>query len=277
MDITEIRRINLKNLIEESGGRQAFLEKTGKQDSQISQLLSEAKSSRNIGNKLARELEQKCGKNPGYLDGAWTWVSWKGPDGKTVTRRGPGNAMLQRKKRESRQQQEQQLGSINDSQHQNLDSELYSHEVVGWESEGDLPQDQFVFIPRLEVELSAGNGNMVWEVTEKGEPQAFRLEWLQKKGLRSKDLRCLYAHGDSMEPYIQDGDAILVDLSDIDIVDNQVYAIRYGDDLRVKRLFKRFDRSIRVVSDNPAHPEEIISGEDLHNIQILGKVVWRGG
>jgi phage repressor protein C with HTH and peptisase S24 domain len=277
MDINEIRRINLKNLIEESGGRQAFIEKTGKNDSQVSQLLSTAKSSRNIGNKLAREIEEKCGKDPGWLDTAWTWVSWNDAEGNTVMRRGPGNLMGSRLARKHQSTNAAQEDKVFNEDITKLDSALYSHEVVGWESEGDLPQDQFVFIPRLEVELSAGNGNMVWEVTEKGEPQAFRLEWLQKKGLRSKDLRCLYAQGDSMEPYIQDGDAILVDLSDTDIMDNQVYAIRYGDDLRVKRLFKRFDRSIRITSDNPAHPEEIVSGEDLHNIQILGKVVWRGG
>ena len=276
MDINEIRRINLRNLIEQSGGRQAFIEKTGKNDSQVSQLLSTAKSSRNIGNKLARDIEEKCGKEPGYLDRAWSWVSWKDAEGNSVMRRGPGN-LMGRRSAFKHHNMKTAPKEFYDDDDQKLDSALYSHEVVGWESEGDLPQDQFVFIPRLEVELSAGNGNMVWEVTEKGEPQAFRLEWLQKKGLRSKDLRCLYAQGDSMEPYIQDGDAILVDLSDTEVMDNQVYAIRYGDDLRVKRLFKRFDRSIRIVSDNSAHPEEIVSGEDLHNIQILGKVVWRGG
>lgn len=277
MDIYQIRRVNLKNLIEQSGGRQPFLAKIGKADSQISQLLSDTKSSRNIGSKLAREIEEKCGKESGFLDTPWNWVSWKDAEGKTVMRRGPGNLMGRRKAYEYHQMRKADSEEFFDDSDQNENSALYSQPVVGWESEGDLPQDQFVFIPRLEVELSAGNGNMVWEVVEKGEPQAFRIEWLQKKGLKAQSLRCLYAQGDSMEPYIQDGDALLVDLSDVDITDNQVYAIRYGDDLRVKRLFKRFDRSIRITSDNSAHPEEIVSGEDLHNIQILGKVVWRGG
>lgn len=279
MDINEIRRENLKVMIEQLGDRQKFIAKTGKSDAQISQLLSTSPSSRNIGTRLARELEKKCGYPEGFMDQQTSWYAVPTPNGKKMYKRTAINKpSLARPMSPKDLAEAQDLETdITDLPAQYDKSDLYSQEVVAWETESDLPQDQFVFVPRLEVELSAGNGNVVWEVCNKGEPQAFRLEWLQKKGLQSKNLRCMYAHGDSMEPYIQDGDALLVDLSETEVTDNQVYAIRYGDALKVKRLFRRFDKSLRIVSDNREHPEEIVQGEDLNNIQILGKVVWRGG
>lgn len=65
MDISEIRRANLNSLIREAGSRQLFIEKTGKSDAQISQLLSDGKNSRNVGNRLAREFEELMGKEKG--------------------------------------------------------------------------------------------------------------------------------------------------------------------------------------------------------------------
>lgn len=279
MDINEIRRENLKVMIEQSGGRQAFIARTGKSDAQISQLLSTSPSSRNIGTRLARELEKIVGYPEGFMDRANTWYAVRRHDGTKMFKRTPIDRPDVRGPMSPKDlaEAEELDNKIADHSPHYSDSNLYSHDVVAWESESDLPEDQYVFVPRLEVELSAGNGKVVWEISNKGEPQAFRLEWLQKKGLQSKNLRCMYAHGDSMEPYIQDGDALLVDLSETEITDNQVYAIRYGDALKVKRLFKRFDKSLRIVSDNREHPEEIVQGEDLNNIQVLGKVVWRGG
>lgn len=279
MDINEIRRENLKVMIEQAGGRQKFITKSGKNDAQVSQLLSTKPGSRNIGTRLARDLEEKCGYDKGFMDQPTTWYSVVRDDGKKIFKRtnikkpdlpelmSPGDlAALERAEEKN--------------EHMSIHSEkndLYSRTVVAWESESDLPQDQFVFIPRLEVELSAGNGNVVWNVSKKDEPQAFRLDWLKKKGLQASNLSCMYAFGDSMEPYIQDGDSLLVDLSRTEVIDNHVYAIRYGDTLKVKRLFRRFDKSLRIVSDNREHPEEIIQGEDMNDVQVIGEVVWRGG
>lgn len=279
MDINEIRRANLKAMIDKVGGRQAFISKTEKSDAQISQLLSSAPSSRNIGTRLARELEKKAGFEVGFMDQPRRWYGVKTKSGNTMFKHSglyPPLIPSPMNPQDLAEAMENGEAVGEEFEHYQNDR-LYSDEVVAWESQNDLPPGQFVFIPRLEVELAAGDGQVVWEVSSKGEPQAFRLEWLQRKGLQSKNLRCLYAHGDSMEPYIQDGDALLIDHSDTDVTDNQVYAIRYGDSLRVKRLFKRFDNSLRIVSDNREHPEEVVQGDDLNNIQILGKVVWRGG
>lgn len=264
-DIYEIRRNKLRSLIEEMGGRQPFLDRTGKGDAQISQLLTgkraDKKGGRNLGNKLAREIEAACGKPYLWLDDLHHFgnrpVVARGKEGDDDA----AHIVVFRK------------NSVDEHPTNN-----YSQEVVAWEDEEDLPSDEFVFIPRLHVELSAGSGNVVWEVSRKtGGAQAFRLEWLQRKHLNPENLTCMYALGNSMEPYIQDGDALLVDLSKTGISDGEVYAIRYGDEVRVKRLFKRFDTGLRLISDNADFPDEIVEGEDLNNVQVIGRVVWRGG
>lgn len=64
--IHEIRRENLKKLIEKfSKTNKEFSEKAGKTPQQISQILSGA---RNMGEKIARDIEQKIGIETGYLD-----------------------------------------------------------------------------------------------------------------------------------------------------------------------------------------------------------------
>ena len=149
--------------------------------------------------------------------------------------------------------------------------------VRSWSEIEDLPSSEYAMIPRLDVPLSAGNGSFVWQVDQK-KPQAFRSEWLDRAVLKAKDLACMYASGDSMEPRICDTDSLLVDLSDTEIQDGKVYAIRYGEEVRVKRLYKKLDSSILIRSDNSdIHPEITISDEELEHFEVIGRIVWVGG
>lgn len=69
----------------------------------------------------------------------------------------------------------------------------------------------------------------------------------------------------------------MIDMGQKDVEDGHVYAIRYGDELRIKRLYKTFDGGIRIVSDNPTYPEERISRADMAHVGIIGKAIWRAG
>ena len=146
-----------------------------------------------------------------------------------------------------------------------------------WESANDLPDNSFALVPRLSISLKMG-------LTSKttGEellpPLAFRTDWLKKKNVTHRDnLRTCDMQGDSMEPYVQDGDSILIDIGQTDIQDNQIYAIRYGDEIRIKRLSKRFDGGLMIRSDNPKHPDETLTATEAQMITILGRMLWRGG
>jgi len=150
-------------------------------------------------------------------------------------------------------------------------------QIVEWSGLEDLPPDQYVRVPRVRVELAAGNGHLV-EREDDGPPLAFRADWLRKRNLVRTNVRVVYVSGHSMEPYLQDGDTVLIDLGSRSVRDGEVYALRYGDEVRVKRLFKRVDGGLIVRSDNSAqYPDEQVSGAQLEHVEIIGKVVWRGG
>jgi phage repressor protein C with HTH and peptisase S24 domain len=105
----------------------------------------------------------------------------------------------------------------------------------------------------------------------------FRASSLRKKGLRPGRLEVYYGKGDSMEPRIRDGDAVLVDKSDTRIVDDRIYFIRHEQHYFVKRLQVHGDM-VFIVSDNRDDPQWrkpllVRPGDDF---EVLGRVRWIG-
>lgn len=138
----------------------------------------------------------------------------------------------------------------------------------------DLPPD-FVAVPRRLVKFSAGNGSQVIE-EEQAPPLAFRREWLKRNRLTPDKLIVSYAEGDSMEPRIHDGDTMLIDTSHTNLSDGKVYAIRLGDELRVKRVYKKVD-SVILRSDNPKYEDDVLTPQQAEALAVLGRVVWVSG
>lgn len=150
--------------------------------------------------------------------------------------------------------------------------------ITTWDDPSDLPEGQYVIIPRRRINLSAGNGNLVFE-EEEAPGLAFTTQWVRQTGIKPSNAIVVYAKGDSMEPKIHDGDILLVDLAATQVRDGEVYAVRYNQEVRVKRLFCRYDGALILRSDNAAkYPDEIVPPEhqDGH-VHILGRVIWRGG
>lgn len=67
MIISDIRRINARALAKDVHGQAEFARRTGMPDSQVSQLIGE-NPTKNIGNKIARRIEEAFGKHEGWLD-----------------------------------------------------------------------------------------------------------------------------------------------------------------------------------------------------------------
>jgi hypothetical protein len=71
--ISEIRHANLLNLIQEAGGVSRLAEKVDRSHSQISQLKNRSRHSksgepREMGDDIARHIEQKCALRTGWMD-----------------------------------------------------------------------------------------------------------------------------------------------------------------------------------------------------------------
>lgn len=150
--------------------------------------------------------------------------------------------------------------------------------ILAWEHPDDLPDGEFVFVPRLEVQLSAGHGRDQVEIQfMKAQPQAFRSDWIRRERLRPAKLASMYAHGDSMEPSIWDGDSLVVDTSQTAVVDGRVYALWYDGGERVKRLYRLPGGGLRIKSDNSEYPAIDLGPESLEHVRVIGRVVHRAG
>jgi phage repressor protein C with HTH and peptisase S24 domain len=91
-----------------------------------------------------------------------------------------------------------------------------------------------------------------------------------------KTYSIINAHGDSMNPTIEDADKLIVETSTINqIIDNKIYIFCYEDKIFVKRLVKNIDELV-VISDNPdksIYKTSHILKNDMENVYIYGQVV----
>lgn len=111
-----------------------------------------------------------------------------------------------------------------------------------------------------------------WSETHK---LKFREASLRRKGLKPQDLAVYYGSGDSMEPVIHDGDAIMFDRSDNRPKDDQLYVVRHDGHYFVKRL-QKIGSAWCLVSENRDDPRwrkpRMIAEHD--DFEIIGRVVW---
>lgn len=132
----------------------------------------------------------------------------------------------------------------------------------------------FVFIPKYFISGGMGNGVEVVN-EERGEPYAFRSEWLRKKG-NPQNMVIIKASGDSMEPTIYDGDSVLVDKSKKQILSGRIYAFRSDNEIFIKRLRRIEGNRIEVTSDNDRFHKPYEINLEAGNIEIIGQVIWIG-
>lgn len=150
--------------------------------------------------------------------------------------------------------------------------------ILAWEHPDDLPEGEFVMVPRLDVHLSAGGGSEQVAIDlVKDNPQAFRAEWIREQRLKPAKLAAMRASGESMEPAIHDGDSLLVDTSQTTVQDSRIYALWYDGGERVKRLFRLPGGGLRIQSDNPRFPPMDLGPDYAGHVRIIGRVVHRSG
>ncbi|OFJ46419.1 hypothetical protein BA896_021955 [Janthinobacterium lividum] len=104
---------------------------------------------------------------------------------------------------------------------------------------------------------------------------AFKREWLQRVlGISHQDIVLVEVRGDSMAGTLDDGDLVLVDLRQNRLDTSAVFVIRVEDALLVKRVQRKLNGSVVIKSDNQAYETETLEGDQLANLQIMGRVVW---
>ncbi len=147
--------------------------------------------------------------------------------------------------------------------------------------EGNIPNiplrgANWVDVPRLALGASAGPGALAEDDAPAGHLR-FAAGWLRELGLTPGALSALTVAGDSMEPTLRDGDEILVARADSDPggrLRDGIHVIRRDGVLQVKRL-QFGPGQASVISDNRAYPSDM--GVPLEEVEVLGRVVWKGG
>jgi len=127
-------------------------------------------------------------------------------------------------------------------------------------------------VPRYTLRASAGAGEPVLEVDEKGTPNYCRSEWAKREGLEKSALFSMVVVGNSMEPRLPDGCSIIVHQQQT-IANNRIHVLCFEGECYVKRLIKQMDGSLIVRSDNPDYKDFTIDREQAAGVHIVGLVV----
>jgi len=129
----------------------------------------------------------------------------------------------------------------------------------------------FKNVPKVKARLSAGGGS--FEVGSEIEGYyAFRKDWLAIKGNQNK-MVLMDIFGNSMEPEIKDGDTILIDESQKDILAGAIYAVGVDDTIMVKRVEKH-PKKLVLLSDNKDYSPIYLQGNEIDSVRMIGKVIW---
>lgn len=159
-----------------------------------------------------------------------------------------------------------------DSTSKPIESNATAFAVVETWQDGTPLNDAECEVPFLkEVRLAAGSGS--FEASDfNGYKLRFHESSLRRKGINPKDVVCVSADGNSMEPVFPDGATLGVDTSQKHIKDGKIYAINHDGWLRTKILYRLPGNRIRIHSYNEdEHPDEEVDASD---IQVIGRVFW---
>ncbi|UOO77355.1 helix-turn-helix transcriptional regulator [Neisseria sp. Dent CA1/247] len=135
--------------------------------------------------------------------------------------------------------------------------------------------EEFVFIPRYDINASAGNGFPI-DTENPLFCMAFRRYWIENYvTTQIEKLSVITVKGDSMEGVLNHGDNILVNHADTNPRDG-LYVLRVNNDLIVKRV-QALPGRLLVKSANPEYePFEINLNHEQQDVAIIGRVEWFG-
>ena len=135
---------------------------------------------------------------------------------------------------------------------------------------------QFRLLPTVMEGAAAGSGRPISDGAS--EFIGLRHDWLRATFNREpEDIIMETAIGDSMEPHIGNGDLLLVDTTDQTFRSFGIYVIEVRAERLVKRVQRKFDGSLILISDNTRYQPESIAPDVATDVRVVGRVIWRAG
>jgi len=144
---------------------------------------------------------------------------------------------------------------------------------LNWLIHGSGPsglENNTVDIELLEQEAAAGKGKEISDYIEK---QYIPMLYDFLRPHNPQNLKAVYVSGDSMVgEHINDGDIAIFNTKQTE--GNGIYVVSAGNTLLVKRVdFDLANKTIELISANPAYEPRRYSGNELEGIRIEGRVV----
>jgi transcriptional regulator with XRE-family HTH domain len=227
--IAEIRLSNARRLLSSRGmSMSMFARDAGMSLQQVSAVIG-SNPSRNIGEQLARRIEEFFGRPNGWLDHNHWQARWNPPtEDANVSLKPSKNAL-----------------------------------------------DGLATIPHLNISLGPMAADTPIEADHDREPYVVSQSFLARMRIDPKSTAVMFAAGSGMAPRIEDGDLMLVDCDDTAIASGKVYLVNLGGEASIKRLFRRPDGGVRVVSDNldkTRYPDWELGSDGVVNLRVIARV-----
>lgn len=138
-------------------------------------------------------------------------------------------------------------------------------------------QTDAIDVPVFEVTASMGLGLAMPDHETVVDHLRLTREWVGRNLPSASgvgNLAVISAYGDSMSPTFNDGDILLVDRGVSTIKLDAVYVLAFHNELYIKRIQRRPDGSIAIISDNRVYDPIIVGNDAKDSIQVLGRVLW---
>jgi phage repressor protein C with HTH and peptisase S24 domain len=157
-------------------------------------------------------------------------------------------------------------------------------ERVGYDSRDEaLPvaDERYVDIPVYDVVASMGLGAAMPDYDTVVDNLRLTKTWVQRHipgASHTSNLAVISGYGDSMKPTFDDGDILLVDRAVHTLTLDAVYVLSFNDQLFIKRIQRRPDGSVAIISDNKVYDPIVVPSKEKDSIQVLGRILfaWNG-
>lgn len=144
---------------------------------------------------------------------------------------------------------------------------------------GDFAADshEYVFVRRFDVNVSAGPG-AIQVPQEDDESIAFTTTFMNKLRLNSDLCGLVRVKGNSMGATVPDGALVMIHFAEREVVTEGIYAFNRGEASFIKRIVpldphgSGKPQRLMILGDSIGATTETLSGPEMHDIQIIGRV-----
>lgn len=143
-----------------------------------------------------------------------------------------------------------------------------------------VQQGNTIFVPHFDVHASAGTGDVFNHVEQVKAMRGFDQAYIRGElGIKHDDIALISVVGNSMEPKLQSGDTVLVDLGSAkEMFTDGIHLVRLDQSLLVKQVQRLPGKVYRIRSLNPHYePFDIQATDEVErDFAIIGRVRWGG-